>query len=194
MAVSGVAGPEGGSDEKPVGTVCCGWPGGDAADQQAERFHFPGDRQAVRVELVKHFGKMGHSLYRKVRGIDDSEVKNNREPKSIGKESTFSQNLNSENDIVGALRELSTKVMKNMKKKQKHGKTVVLKIRYEDFQTYTRRRTFPDYIDTEEMLFQIAVSIWEEESQDLSVRLLGITVTGLDSIVFENIPLRLWDT
>ncbi|HAJ69901.1 MAG: DNA polymerase IV [Alkalibacterium gilvum] len=145
-------------------------------------------------ELVKHFGKMGHSLYRKVRGIDDSEVKNNREPKSIGKESTFSQNLNSENDIVGALRELSTKVMKNMKKKQKHGKTVVLKIRYEDFQTYTRRRTFPDYIDTEEMLFQIAVSIWEEESQDLSVRLLGITVTGLDSIVFENIPLRLWDT
>lgn len=146
------------------------------------------------LELVKYFGKMGHSLYRKVRGIDDSEVKNDREPKSIGKESTFAHNLVSENEIVGALRELSVKVMKNMNKKQKHGKTVVLKIRYEDFQTYTRRRTFPDYIDNEEELFQIAVSIWEEESLDLSVRLLGVTVTGLDSVVYENIPLPLWQT
>ncbi|GEK91461.1 DNA polymerase IV [Alkalibacterium kapii] len=145
------------------------------------------------LELVEHFGKMGHSLYRKVRGIDNSEVKNNREPKSVGKESTFSHNLVSENEVIGALRELSVKVMKNLNKKQKHGKTVVLKIRYEDFQTYTRRRTFPDFIDSEEMLFQIAVSIWEEESQDLSIRLLGITVTGLDSIVFENIPLPLWE-
>jgi DNA polymerase-4 len=144
------------------------------------------------LELVRHFGKMGHSLYRKVRGIDNSEVKNDREPKSIGKESTFAHNLISENEVIGALRELSAKVMRNMSKKQKHGKTVVLKIRYEDFQTYTRRRTFPDYIDDEEELFQIAVSIWEEESLDLSVRLLGITVTGLDSVVFENIPLPLW--
>lgn len=146
------------------------------------------------LELVSQFGKMGHSLYRKVRGIDDSEVKNDREPKSIGKESTFAQNLVSENEIIGALRELSVKVMKNMNKKQKHGKTVVLKIRYEDFQTYTRRRTFPDYIDSEEELFQIAVNIWEEESLDLSVRLLGVTVTGLDSVVYENIPLPLWQT
>ncbi|MER2063923.1 MAG: DNA polymerase IV [Alkalibacterium sp.] len=146
------------------------------------------------LELVEHFGKMGHSLYRKVRGIDDSEVRNDREPKSIGKESTFAQNLVTENEIIGALRELSSKVMKNMKKKQKHGKTVVLKIRYEDFQTYTRRKTFPDYIDNEEELFQIAVSIWEEESMDLSVRLLGVTVTGLDSVIFENIPLPLWRT
>lgn len=144
------------------------------------------------LDLVKHFGKMGHSLYRKVRGIDDSEVKNDREPKSVGKESTFSHNLSSENEIIQALRLLAGKVMKNLNKKQKHGKTVVLKIRYDDFQTVTRRRTFPNYIEDEEELFHIAVSIWEEESLELNVRLLGITVTGLDSIVFENIPLPLW--
>ena len=145
------------------------------------------------LELVQYFGKMGHSLYRKVRGIDDSEVRNDREPKSIGKESTFSHNLSSENEIIAALRQLANKVMKNLNKKQKHGKTVVLKIRYEDFQTLTRRRTFPNYIENEEELFHIAVSIWEEESLDLNVRLLGITVTGLDSIIYENIPLPLWD-
>ncbi|WP_423189736.1 DNA polymerase IV [Alkalibacterium sp. f15] len=145
------------------------------------------------LELVKHFGKMGHSLYRKVRGIDDSEVRSDREPKSIGKESTFPRDLSVENEIIQALRQLAGKVMKNLNKKQKHGKTVVLKIRYEDFQTVTRRRTFPNYIEDEEELFRVAVSIWEEESLDLSVRLLGITVTGLDSIVFENIPLPLWN-
>lgn len=145
------------------------------------------------LDLVSHFGKMGHSLYRKVRGIDDSEVKSDREPKSIGKESTFSEDLKTENDVIKALRILSQKVMYNLKRKQKHGKIVVLKIRYENFDTITRRRSFPDYIKEEEELFQIALSIWEEESATLGVRLLGITVTGLESVIFETIPLPLWE-
>lgn len=144
------------------------------------------------LELVETFGKMGHSLYRKVRGIDDSEVINDREPKSIGKESTFLENLTTENEVIQALRVLSQKVMANLVKKEKHGKTVVLKIRYEDFQTYTRRRTFQDYIKDDDQLFQIALSIWEEESLDLGVRLLGITVTSLESVIYETIPLPLW--
>jgi nicotinamide-nucleotide amidase len=51
VAVSGVAGPDGGSADKPVGTVWLAW--GDAANQQAECFHFPGDRQAVREQAVR---------------------------------------------------------------------------------------------------------------------------------------------
>jgi nicotinamide-nucleotide amidase len=51
VAVSGVAGPDGGSAEKPVGTVWLAW--GDAGEQQAECFNFPGDRQAVREQAVR---------------------------------------------------------------------------------------------------------------------------------------------
>ncbi|SHE62303.1 nicotinamide-nucleotide amidase [Modicisalibacter ilicicola DSM 19980] len=51
VAVSGIAGPEGGSDEKPVGTVWFAW--GDASRQQAERHVFEGDRRAVRRQAVK---------------------------------------------------------------------------------------------------------------------------------------------
>lgn len=51
VAVSGVAGPDGGSADKPVGTVWLAW--GDATFQQAECFHFPGDRQAVREQAVR---------------------------------------------------------------------------------------------------------------------------------------------
>lgn len=51
VAVSGVAGPAGGSPEKPVGCVYIGWQvvGQDAS---VERFHFSGDRQAVREATV----------------------------------------------------------------------------------------------------------------------------------------------
>ena len=51
VAVSGVAGPDGGSDDKPVGTVWIAW--GSSEQQQAECFHFPGDRQAVREQAVR---------------------------------------------------------------------------------------------------------------------------------------------
>ena len=49
--MSGVAGPAGGSPEKPVGCVYIGWQvvGQDAS---VERFHFSGDRQAVREATV----------------------------------------------------------------------------------------------------------------------------------------------
>lgn len=51
VAVSGIAGPEGGSAEKPVGTVWLAW--GDTSQQEAECFHLPGDRQAVREQAVR---------------------------------------------------------------------------------------------------------------------------------------------
>ena len=50
VAVSGVAGPGGGSPEKPVGTVWLAWGGGD--EVAGECRHFPGDRDEVRRQTV----------------------------------------------------------------------------------------------------------------------------------------------
>ncbi|WP_295882540.1 nicotinamide-nucleotide amidase [uncultured Thiohalocapsa sp.] len=52
VAVSGIAGPGGGSADKPVGTVCFGYalPGGVST----ETVHFDGDREAVRRQSVAH--------------------------------------------------------------------------------------------------------------------------------------------
>ena len=52
VAISGVAGPGGGSATKPVGTVCIAWAGG-ARETAASTFHFPGDREQVRFAAVK---------------------------------------------------------------------------------------------------------------------------------------------
>lgn len=51
LAVSGIAGPGGGTPGKPVGTVCIAW-GDRSARRLARTFRFPGDREAVRRAAV----------------------------------------------------------------------------------------------------------------------------------------------
>lgn len=53
LAISGVAGPAGGSAEKPVGTVCFAW-GRTGHSLRSETRHFAGDREAVRRQAVIH--------------------------------------------------------------------------------------------------------------------------------------------
>jgi nicotinamide-nucleotide amidase len=51
VAVSGIAGPDGGSPEKPVGTVWLGWAVKGGAVRQRV-YHFRGDREAIRYQSV----------------------------------------------------------------------------------------------------------------------------------------------
>lgn len=51
-AITGIAGPEGGSDEKPVGTVCFAWVTADGL-KLCSTYRFNGDRETVRKESVK---------------------------------------------------------------------------------------------------------------------------------------------
>ena len=50
ISITGIAGPGGGSDEKPVGTVWIGW--ASRVQESAQCFHFAGDRQAVRHQAL----------------------------------------------------------------------------------------------------------------------------------------------
>ncbi|KAA0874687.1 CinA family protein [Nitrincola tapanii] len=52
VAISGVAGPDGGTPEKPVGTVWLAW-AVKGQPTQAQLYHFQGDRQAVREQAVQ---------------------------------------------------------------------------------------------------------------------------------------------
>jgi len=52
VAVSGIAGPDGGTVDKPVGTVWIAWALSNR--QNAQRFQFDGDRRAVREQTIQH--------------------------------------------------------------------------------------------------------------------------------------------
>ena len=53
VAITGIAGPSGGSPDKPVGTVCFAWASKEGGCE-AQTCHFSGDRAAVRQQSVRH--------------------------------------------------------------------------------------------------------------------------------------------
>ena len=156
---------------------------------------FTGDDlyQCSEMDLIHHFGKMGYSLYRKVRGIHLSPVQVHRERKSIGKEYTFAEVLTTEEQALAQLRQLAASVERNAERLHKHGQTVVLKLRYQDYTTITKRTTLERPIYQKETIFSLASLMFEELFQaDEGIRLLGITLTNLEDRNFEPIVLPLW--
>ena len=131
------------------------------------------------VTLIDRFGRLGFDLYRKARGIHNSPVKSNRIRKSIGKEKTYGKILQAEEDIKKELTLLSEKVAHNLSKQNKAGKIIILKIRYADFSTLTRRKSLPKATQDASQISQTALQLYEELAEkEKGIRLLGITVTG----------------
>ena len=68
-----------------------------------------------------------------------------------------------------------------------------MKVRYSNFETATKRLTLPNYVKNGEEIFFHAQNLWDEIGiLDRGIRLLGITVTNLDPVAYENIVLPLW--
>ncbi|PWF99582.1 DNA polymerase IV [Levilactobacillus bambusae] len=150
--------------------------------------------QLSELELIHHFGKFGYGLYQRVRGIDHRPVEYQRERKSIGRERTYGPELTTEGEVEQQLHRIAELVEQSMTNHQRHGKTLVLKVRNSDFETLTRRQTFEDYIENDaERYYDIAMDIFRElQVAKISMRLLGITITGLAPLGYENIRLPLF--
>lgn len=140
------------------------------------------DLKALSPEfLEKHFGKSGRHYYEVVRGIHDSPVKPHRIPKSVGAERTFSENLSSEVFLLERLENIAGELYNRLKKHRIGGKTVTLKIKYSDFTLQTRSRTFPDYISDKAIILEIARELLYQSKLENSVRLLGISLSNLNT-------------
>lgn len=129
--------------------------------------------------LIDKFGRFGFDLYRKARGIHNSPVKPNRIRKSIGKERTYAKLLYQEEDVKKELALLSKKVAESLQKHNKTGRTIVLKIRFGDFSTLTKRHSFNFFTNQEEQISNIACVLYDSlEEPSKGIRLLGVTLTG----------------
>ena len=131
--------------------------------------------------LNGQFGKHGQFYYQVVRGIHTSEVKPDRTPKSVGAERTFSENLSSELFMLDKLEHIANELDNRLNKSRIAGKTVTLKIKYSDFTQHTRSKTLPYYIADKKLILETAKELLLQDSLENSVRLLGITLSNLNT-------------
>lgn len=131
--------------------------------------------------LDETFGKSGRYYYYIVRGIHNSEVKPHRTRKSLAAERTFSENLSSEVFMLEKLEHIAEEVAKRLTKSRVAGKTVTLKIKYSDFTLQTRSKTLPYYISDKSVILETAKDLLYQEKLNNSVRLLGISLSNLNT-------------
>ena len=131
--------------------------------------------------LEKHFGKSGSFYYNVVRGIHNSEVKSDRITKSVAPEHTFDVNLSSEIFMIEKLDVIAVALEKRLKKHHVAGKTITLKIKYSDFTQQTRSKTLPYFISDKALILEIVKELLYQERMKDSVRLLGISLSNLNT-------------
>lgn len=132
-------------------------------------------------ELVTYFGKSGHYYYNVARGIHLSEVKPNRIRKSIGVERTFVKDLYDENEVEEKLSILSKALFEKTRNREIFGKTITLKIKYNDFSLYTRSFTQESFYQTEQDYYEKCQKLWQQRPEDKPIRLLGISLSNLNT-------------
>jgi DNA polymerase-4 len=144
------------------------------------------------IFLEKHFGKSGKFYYNVVRGIhNNSEVKSDRTAKSVAAEHTFDTNLTSEIFMEERLKTISVELEKRLRKNKIAGKTITLKIKYSDFSQQTRSKTLPYFISDRSLLQENARELLYQERLKNSVRLLGISLSNLNTEIKKSIVVQL---
>lgn len=142
------------------------------------------------VELGRKFGKWGSALWRLANGIDDRPVVPGAPQKSISQEITFDEDSDDEELLERTLFQLADGLSRLMRRQNLKGRTITLKIRLEDFSTYTRSRTLNDFVDSPQILRGLAVEMYRKfDKKNQKVRLLGIGVSQLNSILGEQLGL-----
>ncbi|WP_041276433.1 DNA polymerase IV [Desulfosporosinus acidiphilus] len=131
--------------------------------------------------LIQQFGVMGSQLYQLARGIDERPVESERVIKSIGRETTFSTDVTDVEVLETTLLELAVDVGRRLRQRSLKGKTITLKIRFDDFKTLSRSQTLDQVTDLDEVIFYEARTLLRSVSLIKPIRLLGVTMSNLSS-------------
>lgn len=140
-----------------------------------------GDLARTPLAIIENrFGEPGRTIHKMANGIDNRAVVPDREPASMGRELTFSRDIDDCGMLKSALLFLSQKIYRNLRLKKYMGKVITLKVRFSDFKTITVRKTLKEHTCS---LFEInrsAASLIENfDLKRKKIRLIGIYVSNL---------------
>ncbi|MBI2039224.1 MAG: DNA polymerase IV [Candidatus Niyogibacteria bacterium] len=143
-------------------------------------------RALSREELIEQFGKWGSDLYRKARGEDDSIVEESDEIKSVGEQETFEIDTLELAFVCERLNALCSDVFRRFRRDGfKTFRTVVVTVRFADFQTQSRAHTLKAPAATGSVLrFEALKSLLpffdkRENPESKKIRLIGVRVERL---------------
>lgn len=133
--------------------------------------------------LLAEFGSQyGHWLHDAAHGRDDRPVVTWREPKSMSRETTFERNLHPREDralLTPIFTRLCEQVAADLARKDYVGRTVGVKLKYDDFRTVTRSVTMPTPTREASIIRQWAGRCLKTVPLDQRLRLLGVKMEGL---------------
>ena len=139
--------------------------------------------QRERVWLMENFGKSyGAWLHDAAHGKDDRPVEMSSEPVSISRETTFERDLHAvrDRDALSAIfTKLSAQVADDLQRKGYVGKTIGVKLRYDNFQSVTRDQTLDHYTDQASAIRHAAGQCLKRVDLTRRMRLLGVRVGSL---------------
>lgn len=140
-----------------------------------------GQLAAMDVGLLEHLlGKQGTLIHQLANGIDARPVEPVRESKSVGRETTFPQDISDGYLLETVLFTLTDDVCHTLRSHGLKGKTVSIKIRYPDFRSITRALTLDRYTASFEPVFQAVRQLMAKHYKNgTAVRLIGVTVSNL---------------
>jgi len=144
-----------------------------------------GDVASIELPILKQMlGKAtGEHLHRLAWATDRSTLVHRRSEddpeRSIGAEETFSRDTCDPEVINREVLRLVTKVTARMRRARLVGRTVVIRIRFSDFETITRSRTLPDPTDLTTLVHAEAMKLFGALRTQRQIRLVGVRVEGL---------------
>ncbi len=136
------------------------------------------------------FGPVGEHFWRLSQGMDSRRVVSARRAKSISHETTFAADVEDSEVLLARLLELTEQVGYRLRRADRLGKTVNLKVRYSDFHTVTRAQSLAVASSATDSLWKVARELFEgslPKTRKLNLRLIGMGVSNLQT----NRPVQL---
>ena len=133
--------------------------------------------------LVTTFGRAhGEWMHEAAHGRDDRPVVTHSEPQSISRETTFDRDLSARHDrdlLWSIFTELCDGVASDLARKGYVGRTIGIKLRFDDFRTVTRDRTIDDATQDAALIRRVAAECVKRVALTRRIRLFGVRVGGL---------------
>jgi DNA polymerase-4 len=142
--------------------------------------------------LRDHFGSSADWYYAIARGQDDRPVNPDRARKSSGSETTFDHDLVEPGEIEAGVLRMADDVWRWCEKAQAFGRTVTVKVKYQDFQQITRSRSQAAVVDSSDALRAASLALIRSILPvEKGIRLVGVTISNFEAaaVAAQGLPL-----